>query len=111
MLNLQYLTSYVFEFFIGLLKHKEVEIGPPRKKCEGKKPMLQISKSDIEIQSRKPHQPHQEHNEVLPLIKATRDKHIAALDNVDVQGNFETNVTKWKRILIQDTNRLEQFHL
>jgi len=31
------------------LKYKEVEIGPPRKKCKGKKPMLQVSKSDIEI--------------------------------------------------------------
>ncbi len=51
----------------------------------------------MEVQSRKPRQPNWEHKEMLALIKAKCDEHIAMLNTVEPQKQFEIVITKWKK--------------
>jgi hypothetical protein len=47
---------------------------------------------------KKPWQPNWEHKEVLVLIIAKKDEHIAGLDQVNPRDKFETSMKKWKTI-------------
>ncbi len=49
---------------------------------------------------KKPCELNWEHEKVLVLIKAKRDEHIAVIDMVHGPNNFETTITKWKKISI-----------
>ncbi len=49
---------------------------------------------------KKPCELNWEHEQVLLLIKAKRDEHIAIIDMVHSPNNFETIITKWEKISI-----------
>ncbi len=49
---------------------------------------------------KKPCELNWEHGKVLILIKAKRDEHIVVIDMGHDPNNFETTITKWKKISI-----------
>ncbi len=63
-----------------------------KKKHKGKKKFNSnlISKSTVEVQTKKPKQPNWEHGEILALVKAKRDEHIATMDKVNLCDQFKT---------------------
>jgi hypothetical protein len=54
----------------------------------------------FEMHSRKPWQPNLEHGEVSTLIKTKWDEHIGTLNKVDPWDQFQTIVTKWKKVFV-----------
>jgi hypothetical protein len=69
----------------------------PRKNRKGKGKKVQSAES-VELQSRRPREPNWEHAKVLALVKAKKKEHLTRLDRVDGQDQFETIVSKWKKI-------------
>jgi hypothetical protein len=85
---------------------------PTRKKRKGKKVVFnQTINYSAQVQSKKTCQPNWEHGEVLTLVKAKGDEHIANFDIVDRQDKFKTMVTKWNKILAQVMNARCLTHL
>jgi hypothetical protein len=78
--------------------YDDIETRLARKKLKGKKIATQSFNFVVEVHLRKPQQPNWEHKEVLVLIIAKKDEHIAGLDQVNSRDKFETSLKKWKRI-------------
>ncbi len=70
---------------------------PTKKKRKGKGKKARSVES-VELQSRRPREPNWEHAKVLALVKAKKKEHLTYLDRVDGQDQFETVVSKWKKI-------------
>jgi hypothetical protein len=67
-----------------------------QEKKEGKGKKAQSAES-VELQSRRPREPNWEHAKVLALVKAKKKEHLAYLDRVNGQDQFETVMSKWKK--------------
>jgi hypothetical protein len=58
-------------------------IGLARKNSKGKKVVNWTLDSTIELQTRKPKQPNWEHDEIVALIKAKKNEHVASMHKTD----------------------------
>lgn len=74
--------------------YDDIETRLTRKKLKGKNIATQSFNFVVEIHLRKFRQPNWEHKEVLVLIIAKKDEHIARLDQVDSRDKFETSMKK-----------------
>lgn len=107
---LQSKTKHILEFYASaeeffMSNYLNEVVAPTKNKTKNKKVVSnQATSSNVQIEGRKTSQPNWEHGEILILVKAKRDEHIANLDIIDGKDKFETVVTKWNKISTQVMN-------